>query len=252
MTYSEAEMNKKFNKIIIILSIIIGIIILAIVLCSAGVYFTKDSIMASYYYKEGVAEKIRGYPDASREQLEKVIELDTNGKFGKMAENYIDKYLPKSTNISEDAIYLNIQGFRANHYDKDFETAIDYFEQSIEASPEFEWPYSNMAGVYCFQYNEFDKAQKLWEKALKLNPNYINARVSQAKCSFEHGLSLYRDNKYDEAMKMFDKSIEEYEKAEKIDYDESKKFIRKDIADLRSYIELANKRKKETKKIQKK
>ena len=49
----------------------------------------------------------------------------------------------------------------------------DVFEALISEYPDFEWPYGNLGFLYLGEGN-ISKSKKVLEKALSLNPNYLN------------------------------------------------------------------------------
>lgn len=141
---------------------------------ATGNIISSDAYIARIYYKEGVEYKLKGWPNKSKKLLKEAILLDPDGKAGEKARLYLERKLPKSDKITREAIIYNIRG--ANYeYDKKYEEAILEYNKAIEESPEFEWPYINLAVVYYKQYKNYDEAEKLIKQALALNPEYTNA-----------------------------------------------------------------------------
>jgi tetratricopeptide (TPR) repeat protein len=55
----------------------------------------------------------------------------------------------------------------------------EIFEELIAEYPDFEWPYGNLS-VLLLQAGEIDKAIELLEKALSVNPNYVQGWLHMA------------------------------------------------------------------------
>jgi tetratricopeptide (TPR) repeat protein len=234
MTYSEEAMNQDLKKIVIGCLIVIALLAGLLALLGFGGYMIYKPVLASYYYSEGVKSKEAGHVNLSKEFLRRAIETAPESESAKKAENYLATRLPRSDNISEEAIHLNIEGYRYHFRKKEYDRAIECYQNAIDESPEFEWPYSNMGMIYGFQYKNYDKALELLNKALTLNPEYFNARTHLARLYWIQADELKNNKEYLKSLPYYEKALAEYEHAHKLVPQE--KFVKENISDLKRYI----------------
>ncbi|MBX9693560.1 MAG: tetratricopeptide repeat protein, partial [Cyanobacteria bacterium] len=123
------------------------------------------------YYELGIKYKDVGWPEKSREALHRAIGLDPGGETGTKAQRYLDACLPRYP-IKDDAEKRNVEGFN-QLMSGDIEGAKKTFQSLIEDYPSFEWPYGNLSSVY-IEEKKADSARQLLDKALEINPNYLN------------------------------------------------------------------------------
>lgn len=227
-------MDKTVVKILIILLVAIGVLVGALSLIGVACYFSYKPMLAKINYEKGIQYKQNGWPVRSKEVLEEAIELDPDGEIAKKAKIFIDTSLSKSNELSDEAITLNIKGFRLER-ERKYDQAIKMFKAAIDLSPDFEWPYSNMAMIYYNQYNDYDQAVAYIEKALALNPHYTNARMNLAYIYFRKARNKLDEKNFNEALNLFNKSLDSCMIVKNADpYFES---VNSRIEDISKYIE---------------
>lgn len=239
MLQDQNVMDKKLQRLTYILvGLLLSILGLAFALGLAA-YILYKPVMATHYYNKGVEEKENGWVKSSKEYLQLAIKTDKKGSVAKKAKHYLDTRLPKSDNISDNAIQLNIKGYNAR-VNNNVKAAEEFFNKAIADSPEFEWPYSNLANLYFYKLNDNDKAISYYNKALELNPNYLNARWGLAKVYFEKARMLIKEKKYSEALKILNTSKKEYTRVTSLEPDNFE--IKEDSKDLEEYIKFVEKK----------
>ncbi|MCE5299474.1 MAG: O-antigen ligase family protein, partial [Spirochaetia bacterium] len=80
----------------------------------------------------------------------------------------------------------------------DITAAVDNYNLAIEANPYRAFTYSELANFYQLKTGDADKTRSLLEKAVELEPNYMEAMNNLA-------LLLKKEKKYDESLKQYDK-----------------------------------------------
>lgn len=130
------------------------------------------------YYRMGRNYKDAGWPEQARECLTRAIKADENGEVGKKAKIYLKAYLPREP-ISQTAISRNITAFNQAASGSEDE-AIAGYQACIKDYPTFEWPYGNLAALYT-KAGRYKDAQATVQKALTLNPNYLNGWLHLAR-----------------------------------------------------------------------
>lgn len=228
-------MDKTIVKALAILSIIVVVIVLFLSVTGFACYYVSKPFMANYYYDLGVTNKMKGWPIKSKEAFEKAIEVAPGSDFAKKSEAYMDTKLPKTKNLTQEAIDLNIKGYRAEkngQYDK----AKTYYYSAIDAVSDFEWPYSNLGNLYYSHYKDFDQAEENYKKAIDINPHYVNALVGYAYIMFAEARKELDKKNYDRALSLFNKSLDNCMLVKKLDPDFYKIDTR--IEDLTKYINL--------------
>ena len=94
--------------------------------------------------------------------------------------------------------YLNIG--LANKEEKDFNSALTYFDKAIEVEPNFAEAWC-AKGSILNELKRYEEALTYFDKAIELDPN--NAEAFNNK-----GFALNELNRYEDALKYFDKAIE--------------------------------------------
>src|SRR5262249_11904537 len=134
---------------------------------------------ASEYYDLGVAYKANGWTEQAREALGKTIELD-KGSIGTKAKRYLATKIPRYS-VSQEAVALNIKGFNSNVEFFGHNDAEKIWLECISKYPNFEWPYSNLGDLYVRE-GKYKEAETFLNKALEINPSYVNAWLHLAEC----------------------------------------------------------------------
>lgn len=230
--------NILFYLLIGITTFLLGLLLIG----SISIYFLYKPVMANYYYSKGIDYKDLGDIFNAKKNLVKAIKMDPGSKTSKQAEQYLKTHLPLSDNITEKAVIQNNYGYNAN-MSRDYDKAIMYYKESIKLSPEFEWPYSNLATIYYYEKNDPKEAINLLKTALKLNPNFFNAQKKLADIYFDIALKFYRLKNYPESMKNFELAKQNYQILISIEkgFEKQKKEINDKISALDDYIKLAKK-----------
>lgn len=228
--------NDSMLVYIIVGTIVTGILLI-IVLCAALGLLTYKPILASYYYSQGVDYKAKGWIFKSKDYLKKAIELDPDGEYAKKARHFMKIRLPKSDNISPEAIQKNIIGYNFDQKGR-FEEAISEFKEAIKISPEFEWPYNNLGRIYTKQ-KKYEEGITSFNKALELNPDYQNALINLGYLYWVSGYEFDQNQEYQSALEDYKKALDAYSKASELDPEDSR--LLQDIRELKENIEYAEK-----------
>jgi tetratricopeptide (TPR) repeat protein len=134
--------------------------------------------VAQRFYDWGIKYKAMGWPKGSRSAFDLVDFIAHETPLAEKARRYRDTKLPRY-DVSPEAVQLNIYGYRLVHVDKNYDQAEKVFLECIRLYPHFEWPYSNLSGVYQEQKRYAD-AEKFGLGAININPSYVNALVGLA------------------------------------------------------------------------
>lgn len=135
----------------------------------SGIPEGKD---AQFYFGLGLQYKNNGWVEKSRTVLKKAARMDPNGTAGHSAQVFMDVALPKKM-TSEDAIMGNIDAYNLMVSSQNT-AAVNKFRELIKEYPQFEWPYGNLGSMYLSD-GRIDEAEVLIDKALQINPCYLNA-----------------------------------------------------------------------------
>ncbi len=146
-------------------------------------------------YERGLYFKARGWTEKSRQAMIEAQRFDSDYAF--KAKKYLITYLPLKP-IANEAEQLNIKGYNQMHLRK-YKEAIATFKECIRLYPEFEWPYGNLGLLYT-SLGDYQNGKLYLDKALELNPNYVNALRHLVN------LELSRGNRAD-AIKYLDKAV---------------------------------------------
>lgn len=131
-----------------------------------------EGLAADKYYELGTKYKDAGWILQSKMALAKAISLGAGTDIGAKAQRYMDTKLPRNM-VPAEATQRNVTGFN-QMFGGDNKGAKQTYEELIAEYPDFEWPYSNLSSIYIKEKN-YERAKELLEKALAINPSYINA-----------------------------------------------------------------------------
>lgn len=173
------------------------------------------------FYELGVHYKELGWTEQARDALTYAIEGDSGGDWGTKAKRFLQARLPRHP-VPLMAEQRNISGYNFMMAG-DIAGAKEVFEALIAEYPDFEWPYGNLGFLYLGEGN-ISKSKKVLEKALSLNPNYLNgwlhlSRVRALSDEFagayeclEKAAAILPDNADAEKLREFIKELESGEK----------------------------------------
>ncbi len=131
-----------------------------------------EGLTADKYYELGTQYKDMGWIFQSKMALAKAIQLGAGTEVGIKAQRYLDTKLPRNS-VPAEATQRNVLGFN-QMFSGDKAAAKKTFEDLIAEFPDFEWPYSNLSSIYIEEKN-VEQAKSLINKALEINPSYLNA-----------------------------------------------------------------------------
>lgn len=137
-----------------------------------------EGLSAQEYLELGMRYKEIGWTEQARDALQYAIELDANGEFGKAALTFLRSKVPRHP-VPMLAVQTNIQGFNQMAAG-DSATAEATFEKLLQDYPDFEWPYGNL-GSLLLHSGRLDEAEKVLNRALEINPYYLNAVLHLAR-----------------------------------------------------------------------
>ncbi len=135
-----------------------------------------DGKTAHEYYELGVKYKTVGWTEQARESLQRAIKLGGSSADAKNAERYLNTKVPKYP-VSQEAVTENIMGFNESSPVE----AEKIWLGCIKKYPKFEWPYGNLGSQYVEQ-GRLKEGEALLQKALDINPSYVNAWLHLAEC----------------------------------------------------------------------
>ncbi|MBY0548344.1 MAG: protein kinase [Candidatus Obscuribacterales bacterium] len=149
----------------------------------SGPALTGTQLQARNFYEQGVEYKARGWTEKSRESLLRAIELD-KGTIGFKALSFLRAKLPAHVQ-SLDAEQANILAYNLRYSGRKLEAEKEW-KKCIARYPNFEWPYSNLAGYYLDEGRPAD-ALPLLEKALEINSYYTNGLSNMSETQLQLG-----------------------------------------------------------------
>ncbi|HEY9679826.1 MAG TPA: tetratricopeptide repeat protein [Drouetiella sp.] len=136
-----------------------------------------EGLSAAEYYKLGVQYKSMGWTEQARDALTLAVEDESDMETNVQAKRFLRTKIPRFP-VPLLAEQKNIEGFNLMATG-DVDAAKITFEELIDQFPDFEWPYGNLA-VLCLHSGEIPKAKELLEKALSINPDYVNGWLHMA------------------------------------------------------------------------
>lgn len=119
-------------------------------------------------------------------------------------------FLDKAVQYDEKR-WLAYRGFMKCIFSKDYEGAIEDFETCIRKygnSYEMDHTYSFYIGLSYLQLNEFEKAEEIFKK--DITDQESKKEEAHFLDLFYNGISKYEQQKWDEAIVEFDKSLNQY------------------------------------------
>lgn len=130
---------------------------------------------------EGVARNSESSNSDADSTLDIDINSETDGaesqKIAELATRLLRSKIPRFP-VPLYAEQRNIEGWNLISSGENTK-AKEIFEELIAEYPDFEWPYGNLS-VLLLQAGEIDKAIELLEKALSVNPNYVQGWLHMA------------------------------------------------------------------------
>lgn len=142
-----------------------------------------DGLSAAQYLDLGKQYKEAGWPEQARDALNRSIKADPEG-IGKKAQIYLRAYIPRLP-VPDVAAQKNITGYNQMARG-DRAGAIRTFEECILQFPDFEWPYGNLGFIYT-QQGRTKEARDVLQKALAINPSYVNGWLHMAQAKLKDG-----------------------------------------------------------------
>ncbi|MBY0550224.1 MAG: tetratricopeptide repeat protein [Candidatus Obscuribacterales bacterium] len=160
-----------------LLILVVGVPIAAVckAIMSAPPREVPPGLNAQQYYDLGVKYKLGGWIAQSKQSLRLSAMMD-QGAVSKQAGMYLKAYLPYN-DIPEEAVSENISAVNLGIVDKD--GAEKAFRSLMEKHPNFEWPFGNLGHLY-FKQGRTEEAKAVLDKALEINPNYVNGMIHLA------------------------------------------------------------------------
>lgn len=137
-----------------------------------------EGLSASEYLEMGMRYKEIGWTEQARDALQSAIEIDGAGEFGKAALTFLRSKVPRHP-VPMMAVQTNIQGFNLMAAG-DHAAAEATFAQLLRDYSDFEWPYGNL-GSLLLHLGRLDEAEIVLNKALEINPYYLNAVLHLAR-----------------------------------------------------------------------
>lgn len=131
---------------------------------------------AGFYFALGLQYKDNGWVERAREALNKAVKLDPESTAGHSAQVFLNVAIPKH-HTTDDAIMGNITAYNLMAASRN-DAAVNKFRELIKEYPDFEWPYGNLGSMY-LDDGRFDEAEALIDKALAINPCYLNGLRSK-------------------------------------------------------------------------
>jgi len=137
-----------------------------------------EGLPSEEYWRLALKYKELGWTEQARDALVLAIEGDPHGKTAEKAQRFLRTKIPRHP-VPLYAEQKNIEGFNlsAGGYEAE---AIETFEELIEEFPDFEWPYGNLGALF-IRRERPDLAQKILEKAVLINPYYVNGWLHLAR-----------------------------------------------------------------------
>jgi tetratricopeptide (TPR) repeat protein len=137
-----------------------------------------EGLTADEYYKLGLRYKEAGWTEKARDSLQLAIEADPEGETGILAQRFLRTKIPRRP-VPMVAERENIAGYN-QMFAQDWRAARQTFEDLIRTYPDFEWPYGNL-GALLIERGETERALKILDQALEINPYYVNAWLHKAR-----------------------------------------------------------------------
>lgn len=144
---------------------------------------SANQLQARNFYEQGLEYKARGWTEKSRESLLRAIELD-KGTIGFKALSFLRAKLPAHVQ-SLDAEQANILAYNLRYSGRKLDAEKEW-KNCIAKYPNFEWPYSNLAGYYLDE-GRAAEALPLLEKALEINSYYTNGLANMSETQMQLG-----------------------------------------------------------------
>jgi tetratricopeptide (TPR) repeat protein len=155
-----------------------------------------EGLTAHEYYNLGLRYKEAGWTEKARDALQFAIDADPEGETGLLAQRFLRTKIPRRP-VPMVAERENIAGYN-QMFAQDWRAARQTFEELIRTYPDFEWPYGNL-GALLIERGEIQRAIKILDEAVTINPYYVNAWLHRARA-----FALLSD--FDEAQACLDRA----------------------------------------------
>lgn len=162
-----------------------------------GTPVLPSGLTAQQYYWTGQNYKANGWVELSRQAMGRAAALDPHGITGHSAEVFTKTCLPRSF-VSHAAEQGNIEGYNMMAASNGTAAAAN-FKFMIERYPEFEWPMGNLAAMYLDE-NNLEEAEKLINRALEINPAYLNGLRYKAELKIKQKDYRGAEDAYQQAL----------------------------------------------------
>ena len=137
----------------------------------------------------------------------------------RQAEEYYNRLLKNAINRRDEAVYLNMLG-RAKHYQGQYETAVSYYEKSLELGRQYfgEYhselaTYHNNIGLLYDNIGVYTKALEHYEKSCKIYEKTVSSDDPSLATAYGNIGSTYMNSgQYSKALESYEKSRELLEK----------------------------------------
>lgn len=142
-----------------------------------------DPTLAKEYYLAGIQSRKSGRANEAREYLKTAIRLG-EGKLRQRAEVYLKTMIPMDP-VDPTVLCESNKAYNLRNEGRD-DLAEPIWKKCIQDAPRFEWPYVNLADVYCSR-GQYEEAVKLLDQVTELNPSYLRAWVLLSEVRQDQG-----------------------------------------------------------------
>lgn len=116
--------------------------------------------------------------EMSAREVKKALELSHTPQLQLEASNFLKTRLPRNIrDLSPLARYYSFSGEAYENDDQDLTRAASAYERAVQASPDYEWGYNDLAKIYR-DLKDFSKAEANAKRAIHLNPDFYNPHLT--------------------------------------------------------------------------